>query len=89
MMENAKFWASLEISQYGLDMTSSAFVILMLAIQMILVAGESAVGLVVEKQLLAIIWILVANKPACVRIHISSRKSTNLLPRDFKQFCKT
>jgi hypothetical protein len=35
-------------------------------------------------------WILATNKPAYMFIHISSRrKSTNLLPQDFRQFYKT
>jgi hypothetical protein len=33
-------------------------------------------------------WILATNKPASVCIHISSSNTTNLLPHEFKQFCK-
>jgi hypothetical protein len=33
-------------------------------------------------------WILATNKATSVCIQISPRKSTNLLPQAFKQFCK-
>jgi hypothetical protein len=62
-------------------MTPSALGILVL---INLVAGEDTVGLV-ERQLLVILSILAGtNKSASECTHISSSKSTNLLPQDFK-----
>jgi hypothetical protein len=52
-MEIARFWGSLEMPQSGFNMTSSALLIRILVSQIILAAGESAIGLV-ERQSLAI-----------------------------------
>jgi hypothetical protein len=83
-MEKARFWASLEMFQYVSDMTPSAL-------------GYSnhfggwrryswAGG---GEAIVGHFWILSANKPASVCIHISFSKSTNLLPQEIIQFCKT
>jgi hypothetical protein len=85
-MEMTRFWASLEMSQYVSDMTSSGvMVILMLGIQIMLVAGEG-----IPEAIVCHFWILTTEQQSSIYMHhISSRNSKNVVPQHFKQFCKT